>query len=267
MGREEIIEEPKITMGLFVQPDIIKSFPNSFNGRGLLARFLYSIPNSIVGKRKIRPKPIEGNILDKYINTVLKLCEFSPSDTIHLQYDTEADSILQAMQLDNEIKLREDGELSDIPDWGGKLMGQIVRVTGLLHLAEVFGENEKLNGGDIPRMIKVSTVSKCSKLINYLSEHAKSTFGCMKIDQRVEDAKYLLKVILNKRSDVILYRDIQQLTKKRFPTTDTLKSTLSFLEGRELIKLIQSNKKYIIHVNPQLLDNNKSTPVTPKVID
>lgn len=57
----EYIEEPALTLGLMVQPDVLHRIagPSSFRGRGLLARFLYSVPPSKVGYRRTNQPPVD----------------------------------------------------------------------------------------------------------------------------------------------------------------------------------------------------------------
>jgi replicative DNA helicase len=55
----EYVERPCLTIGLAVQPDVLQGLASrpGFRGRGLLARFLYSLPQSLVGHRQPGPHP------------------------------------------------------------------------------------------------------------------------------------------------------------------------------------------------------------------
>ncbi|HET6860673.1 MAG TPA: YfjI family protein, partial [Streptomyces sp.] len=67
-GREEFIESPALTMGLTVQPSVLEDIGRikGAGDRGLLARFLYSLPTSLVGHRKILPDTIADEVADTY---------------------------------------------------------------------------------------------------------------------------------------------------------------------------------------------------------
>ena len=55
-GRDpEYVENPALTLSLMIQPSVLSSMARqqAFRGRGLLARFLYSVPKSRVGHRTI----------------------------------------------------------------------------------------------------------------------------------------------------------------------------------------------------------------------
>ncbi|OLO35917.1 hypothetical protein BTR23_16365 [Alkalihalophilus pseudofirmus] len=87
MERTEVLNSPALTMGLFVQPDVIQSFPSSFKGKGLLGRHLYSIPQSLVGHRKTRPKPIDKSTKEIYGTNIKKLLQLNVDESIELSLD------------------------------------------------------------------------------------------------------------------------------------------------------------------------------------
>lgn len=269
MGRTEALNNPALTIGLFVQPSVIKSFPNSFKEIGLLGRILYSIPPSRVGYRKIRPEPIKSSLKELYEINTLKLLRLHTDEPLELSFNEEADELLQKLQHYVEDRLKPGAELEDIQEWGGKLLGQIVRIAGLFHVAqevEIKGDTETIKINDIDQKIKKETLQQAAQLIPYLIAHAKATFGCMKLNKSLEDAKYLLKVIKNKNKQTIAYRDIQQLTKKRFDTSDLLKTALNILIEKGFIRDRKEGKKVFYDINPYLLSSTDSTPSTPKTI-
>ena len=56
----EYVERPCLTIGLAVQPEVLRGLASrpGFGGRGLLARFLYSLPASLVGRRQPGAPPV-----------------------------------------------------------------------------------------------------------------------------------------------------------------------------------------------------------------
>ena len=60
----EHVKRPALTMGLAIQPTVLEGLleNNAFRGRGLLARFLYSLPESRIGSRKIEPAPVPESV-------------------------------------------------------------------------------------------------------------------------------------------------------------------------------------------------------------
>jgi replicative DNA helicase len=55
----EYVQRPCLTIGLTVQPEVLQGLASrpGFRGRGLLARFLYSLPASLVGRRQAGAPP------------------------------------------------------------------------------------------------------------------------------------------------------------------------------------------------------------------
>ena len=67
-GSTPYIERPCLTIGLTVQPEVLQGFAGrpGFRGRGLLARFLYSLPESLVGRRQAGAPPVPQAVADRY---------------------------------------------------------------------------------------------------------------------------------------------------------------------------------------------------------
>lgn len=62
IGRPSLyVKNPRLTILLTVQPKVLENVVNNgtFTGRGLSAKFLYSVPKSLVGTRKFETKPID----------------------------------------------------------------------------------------------------------------------------------------------------------------------------------------------------------------
>src|SRR5215208_5934316 len=64
----EYVERPCLTIGLAVQPEVLRGLAGrpGFGGRGLLARFLYSLPESLVGRRQAGALPVPEPVADRY---------------------------------------------------------------------------------------------------------------------------------------------------------------------------------------------------------
>lgn len=76
----EFVEWPALTMGLTVQPDVIRGFGDkrSMRGLGLLGRFLYALPVSTVGRRKVNPYPVPEAIREQYLDRITYLLQQVP---------------------------------------------------------------------------------------------------------------------------------------------------------------------------------------------
>lgn len=259
---EKTIKEPALTIGIFAQPDIIKDLPGAFKGRGLTARFLYSMPKDFIGYRKIDPFNIPVEIRQTYICNVKRLLELQIDETRVLSLTSEASFFQQAFQQEIEQRLRPENDLGaegDIKEWASKLVGAIMRIAALLHIAE------HIQKGVIPEKIAASTVKKAFLTKDYFIVHAKAAFGSMNLDEDLENAKYVLEKITDKFQDepVILHQQLWQLVKRRLGKSAKLAEILEILETRGFIKCGQMGRKKVIYVNPCISEAQKRGPNTP----
>jgi replicative DNA helicase len=111
----EYVERPCLTIGLAVQPEVLRGLASrpGFGGRGLLARFLYSLPESLVGRRQPGAPPVPPAVADRY---ALELQALAASLTTPaepptdqgpslLALDQEAAELLLAFERDLEPRL------------------------------------------------------------------------------------------------------------------------------------------------------------------
>jgi hypothetical protein len=147
----EFVSQPALTVGLAVQPDVIRGLAQKpeFRGRGLLARFLYALPTSLLGHRDINPPSAPETVLSEYHDKVLALLHL-PFAKDHngdpcphtLSLDAGAGARLRRYEAWVEPQLSEFGELGRMADWGGKIVGAVVRIAGLLHMTDLAGEGD-----------------------------------------------------------------------------------------------------------------------------
>ncbi|MFY4776924.1 YfjI family protein [Metabacillus sp. RGM 3146] len=257
-GRSESIEAPALTIGVVGQNNVKERLPAAFQGRGLMARFLYALPNDFRGYRKSRPKPIPKEIRKEYQKDLISLFEVLEDQELTLSISEEADSLFIDFQERIEHKLRDHGDLADILEWGGKIVGNMAPLLGLIHLA-----NHIKHPPTIPNEIDAITTKKCLMLEDYLIEHPKAAFGFMKANQNTEEAIYVLKVIQKKNEKgldkynanlPIPFRGIQQNVKYRM-NSRKLHSVIQELEDRGYVRKFDKQesgnkpKQYLI-LNP-----------------
>jgi len=139
----EYVQRPCLTIGLTVQPDVLRGLADrpGFRGRGLLARFLYSLPPSLVGRRQPGAPPVPQAVADRYtleLQTLAASLTITASDdpTV-LTLDPSAGELLLDRERDLEPRLAAgSGDLTHLAGWAAKLAGATCRLAALLHLAE-----------------------------------------------------------------------------------------------------------------------------------
>ncbi|MGG3162153.1 YfjI family protein [Geobacillus stearothermophilus] len=262
----ERLEEPLITICISAQPTVIQNMPRKLNDRGLIPRFLFSIPNDFVGYRDVlNAFPIPERTRNKYISLIKKMLNFSTNQPIALHLEHEAEKLLSTFQMEVEVNFREGGILHDqLKAWGGKLVGQLIRIAGLLHVTKYAETANCIE--DIPTVIDKETLTKAIQLKDYFIAHAEKAFGIMKQNELLVDAQFILGKLLAEQKLVISKQALWQKTKKRFEVAEQLNNTLNMLESRFYIQRVfggKSGRKEMIYVNPLLFESMNADPNTP----
>jgi replicative DNA helicase len=230
----EHIPRPALTLGLAVQPQVLRDIASmpGFRGRGLLARILYSIPPNTVGTRKIRTDPIPEDIRDTYAASiralVLTLAEWD--DPAVLMLTPEAAELLLTTAEELEPRLGPDGDLGHIADWASKLIGATARIAGLLHLAANLQD-----GWGKP--ISAGTMTAAVQAAGYFTAHALAAFDGMGADPVLQDARFILQWLKRTGPARFTKREAHMgLSRSRFPKVGDLDAPLALLEQHGYIR-------------------------------
>lgn len=194
IGRDSVlIRNPALTMMLMTQPSVLSNLMSNreFRGRGLLARYLYAIPESRVGERSFDSVPVDPEIYRKYEELIYNILEdVCLEEEITLSRD--AHNSLRAFADELEPRLNKD--LKDISDWAGKLTGNILRISGLLCRASVLINHDFL---EVPEKLTVSgeTMENAITIGRYYLDSAVQVFGMMECDDIISRCKYAIERI------------------------------------------------------------------------
>jgi replicative DNA helicase len=224
----EYVERPCLTIGLAVQPEVLRGLTDrpGFRGRGLLARFLYSLPESLVGRRQPGVPPVPSRVAERYTVELQALADSlatpAGQEPTVLTLDPAAGEVLLAFERDLEPRLAAgSGDLAQLAGWAAKLAGATCRLAGLLHLARHLRHSWA-------RPINADTVAAAVRLAGYLVEHARAVFDLMGADQRLDDVRWLLDWIGRSQ---FTRRDAHQAAPRgRFPKATDLDPALRLLE-------------------------------------
>ena len=131
-----VMDRPVLTMGLTVQPEVIKNICSNktFKGRGLIGRFLFVMPKSNIGNRKLNEPPMDSFVASNYEFAIRNIINQSHStkgvkETHTLQFTQEAFKKWKDYEKTIETLMNDEiGYLSQITDWAGKLLGMIADI-------------------------------------------------------------------------------------------------------------------------------------------
>src|SRR5215213_5033048 len=242
----EYVERPCLTIGLAVQPEVLRGLASrpGFGGRGLLARFLYSLPASLVGHRQPGAPPVPAAVADRY---TLELTALAVSLTIPvdlnvgegpavLTLDQAAAELLLGFERDLEPRLAAgSGDLAHLAGWAAKLAGATCRLAALLHLAGHLRDGWA-------RPINADTFAGAAQLAGYLVDHARAVFDLMGADPRVDDARWLLDWITRTNQTQFTRRDAHVATPRgRFPKATSLDPALALLEEHGYLRRVDAD--------------------------
>lgn len=226
-GRVELLKEPLITLILMVQPTVLMEALNNkeFRERGLMARFLYSMPGSKVGKRRYRTVAIDEKVRKEFHDLIDELLECQTWEHEKVIYlSDEADKLGE--EFFNEIESTLYSEYEEMGDWIGKLYGQTMRIAGILHVVKY-----RLGAAEVK--VEAETMENAINIGRYYLEHAKAVFTLsgMYDPPEVKNAKYILKRIDSTGLTQISKRDVYRLCKNKtgYETVDSE----SFVTGLE----------------------------------
>ncbi|MBB2909144.1 hypothetical protein FHS43_000390 [Streptosporangium becharense] len=226
--RRERVDNPALTLGLAVQPEIITEIAKSpgFRGKGLLGRILYSLPASNVGYREIEPDPIPELVTAVYAANLerLVLTMHGWTDPARLILSPEAAELFAKQRRHTEPRLRpETGDLGHIADWAAKFDGAVARIAGLLHLASHIDDGWR-------HPIDGPTMAAAMELGAYFTAHALAAFDAMGADPDQEAARTVHEWLTRTRPERFTRREAHRAMQRRFKKAADLDPALDLLE-------------------------------------
>ena len=244
IGRSsESISHPALTVLLAVQPSVLSGMMSNgtFRGRGLTARFMYCMPQSKVGDRKYRTQPIPDEVSRCYEILIRNLLnEETPKTPELILLSPEADALLEAFAGEVEGKLKT--EYSDIPDWAGKLVGAVLRISGLLCRASNVTCVDFLDISD-SMVVSREEMAGAIAIGRYFTEHSRAAYSLMGADDLVKQSQYTLDAIVKNGLLEFTRRDIMRICRS-FKTADAVQPVLNHLADLGYVALKETEQTF-----------------------
>jgi len=258
------MDEPALTIGLSPQPDVLRglSSKDGFRGRGLLGRFMFSIPRSRIGYRTNSQGPVLQSVREAYQNVIHKLLDQIQGkddqgkwQPYRLELSQSAYIDWKTFQGEVEKEMRPGGRFHHIQDWSAKLSGAVLRMAGVLHCAE--------HADSCPwtQSVKSSTMMQALKLGEMFSQYALIVFDLMGMDDELGSARKVWSWIDSSKAAEFSRRECYRVLRGSFPKSEMLLPPLRLLEDRGYLKKAGDKKPgpgrkteaYL--VNPELVKN------------
>jgi putative DNA primase/helicase len=264
-GRMAHLDRPALSFGLALQPGILQDAGKSrrFRDSGLMARFLYTVPMSNVGKRDVR----ERILLDQHVRAAWDHCITRLLDNMQgpigkprvIPFDNAARELWLDLCAEIERDQGEGGRLAHINDWSSKLPGAAARIAGLMALAE---------GGTELDHVGVESVRRAVQLARLLIPHAEAAFRLMGAADAEGDALHLLAWIRRNGLRYFARREAHRALESRFRTLDRMMPAVRQLQGWFILSNEYQEREHaagrasvVYYVNPQIfVDSSKTAP-------
>ena len=215
------LSHPLMTMGIAPQPGLIQDLTKKpvLIQRGLLSRFMFALPLSKVGSRKLKPNRVSDGAKRQYeagIENLLAIQANVNENGVEIPYTIEfsvrAYEQWKAWQKEIEPMLADDGRLADpaLKYWGGKLAGNTARFAALLHIASTAPQRRP---DEVE--IDISIIEKAVSAARVLIDHAIAVHDLANTDSDRHQAIQILDWLGRHHKEHISVRDLHQSLKQR----------------------------------------------------
>jgi hypothetical protein len=235
-GREEIMNSPKLTIFCCSQPHVIEGLMKNeaFRGRGLLARFLYSFPESALGTRRYDTALIPPAVKRAYHDLIFDLLDIPcPEEPAIIRLSHEAYEAHK--HFFNLIESEITGQVAHIADFAAKLPGAVLRIAGLLHIVQNFRAAHT-------DPISEKTMLNAVKLGWYFLSHAMKTFAYAGVDELTSAAQYAVKRLMKSSKPILSKSEIHALCRGRFEKVEALMPVLKHLKSLSYLREIPTDR-------------------------
>jgi hypothetical protein len=230
MGRgTTILDKPVLTIGLTVQPTVIAALAENpeMIGRGLTARFMYSVPRTNTGHRDMFWEcDISDDVSTPYETRIrgLLTSELDADHPDDITVEREAVLEFHGWRQGLENQRGEGGALHIVSEWTTKLESTVARVAGLLALA------------DLTEHVDVPTMRRAIALGNYWLSHIRAVLDLWGRDDTVAKARQVVAWMTHRELSEFSVRDLYGSLRRLFPTADECRPVLHLLTERGWIR-------------------------------
>jgi hypothetical protein len=230
LGREaEYIPHPALSALLTIQPSVLDDIMSNdtMSGRGLIARFLYSCPKSQIGSRVFAAPPIPKETAVGYQTVIQTLMDLPAENPAILNLSERATDVISDYFREHERFLAGEGQA--ISDWASKYIGAILRIAGLLHMADALPDD---------RVIHSQTMRRAIRIGGYFLAHSTYAYSMMGTDLAIKKAMFVLaKLKKNQVTELKRSELLRMCRGKFFKKVEDLIPTLELLDSHNYVRL------------------------------
>ena len=236
-----MLEHPLLTFGLMVQPKTLEHVlgNDDFSGRGFLARFLMCCPPSQIGHRPcVVDEPEVSSLASETwaANMDALLSIQMPEHPIPIELSADANEVLR--KYNDWVESRLPDEPDGMKSWTGKLIGNTLRIAGLLHVWRWADDADKedISSETLENAIKVGKYFYEQQSCIYSQSDSESALG--------SDLHYIIDrlKVKGKVGQVMTQRDIQLMCRKL--KKSRLEAALTEMEEQGYARKMEDESTY-----------------------
>jgi replicative DNA helicase len=209
---------------------------------------------------------VPAGVRETYAQKVRALQELCPGRADGEEYEPHElrlspEAECRRLEFEGRLEPRLDptADLGHIADWAGKLAGQVLRIAGILHMADHAGEPAPWD-----KPIAGETMRRAIAIGHYLIPHALAAFGLMGADPFVAEARHILTWLRRTGREEFTRRELFEATKGRFKTVSALELPLDLLVRHGYVRERPADERSgpgrkpapTFEVNPQIRSHN-----------
>lgn len=236
-----VLRKPCLTICTTTQPSTLATLAKraELRDRGLPARFLFALPASLVGTREVDPPGMSRLARETWHECVRKILEWpDPLDDngarlpVDITMTEDAKHALHEFQRHVEPRLADPNDLGALHGWGHKLVGNAMRLCGLLHLVWLADRPDPWEF-----LISAEQIEDVRAFaLDYAVPHARAAFAVMNDSPGVVWAKKLLDQLAAKRQTRVTRRDVHRLLNARGDYDVAANPAISVLEAHGYLR-------------------------------
>ncbi|MGM0574646.1 MAG: YfjI family protein [Myxococcota bacterium] len=228
------VDRPALSVVTTVQPVVVEGFaklPGEVIRRGLVPRFVFIVPGSLVGRRRPGAPPVPAAVSARYaerLTTLLSLRDEAQREPEPLTLAPEALAVFEGWYFPEvEARLGPGGDLHHMQAFASKLRDAVPTVAALLHLADA----HQLGGE-----VQPATMERAIAIGRYFLAHTRVAWEAMEVDEERRAARKLWAFAARWSEDdpehgcrAITKRDLYQKAKGTFRRIADLDAVLPLL--------------------------------------
>jgi hypothetical protein len=198
-------ETPELSIVVTPQPILLQQLHQhpEFNHRGLLPRFLFSLPPSLIGFRRHQHATApDATVREAYAAMVTRLHSLPKKadgeELPHLRIEGPAHARWVTYADRVEKDMREGEKLVSVREWASKQPGRVARLAGILHLVGTVGSNSVESVDRAPE-ISAHTVEAACRLGEYFEAHALAAYDVLGTVREIEGSRRILTWIRRRK--------------------------------------------------------------------